>query len=235
MKELKLIDRVVVEIKGDGNEELKLSDIAYELRYIADQIEDGIRSGDEKESGKEYMWEHECKRYGGFRMGNRSLICDAYYGAKQTFEVCCVEREDLENRDFDTSKLTNDDMQRIADKAGDFILEGCDYWTGVVEAARYCGVPIKNNDSIRAHLDDILVDAETDTGGTSFHNQTLRELLEEIPTTLNELNITLDDDASVLDDILEECGIKPIVKNNNDVQEVIPDTNGVLNESSIRE
>lgn len=234
MKELKLIDRVVVEIKGDDN--ASIWNVAEQLRRIADMIEDGIEGGKYyPNEDTELLWEREHPENGGFRMGNRSLICDAYYGAKQTFEVCCVEREDLENRDFDTSELTNEDMQRIAGKAGDFILEGCDYWTGIVEAARYCGVPIKNNDSIRAHLDDILVDAETDTGGTSFHNQTLRELLEEIPTTLNELNITLDDDSSVLDDILEECGIKPIVKNNNDVQEVIPDTNGVLNESSIRE
>ena len=36
-------------------------------------------------------------------------------------------------------------MQRIAYKAGDFILEGCDYWTGVVEAARYFDVPTKEN------------------------------------------------------------------------------------------
>lgn len=217
MKELKLIDRVVVEIKGDGNEELKLSDIAYELRYIADQIEDGISSGDEEESGKEYMWEHECKHYGGFRMGNRSLICDAYYGAKEYFEVCSVSKEDIEQQGFDASGLDDDDMQRIASKQGDLITDCCDYWTALEGACEYWEVPRKNNDSIRAHLDDILVDDETDTGGTSFHNQTLRELLEEIPTTLNELNITLDDDVSVLADILEECGIKPIVKNNNDV------------------
>ena len=91
----------------------------------------------------EVLWEHESKGYGGFKIGARSLIRDAYYGAKHTFEVCCVEREDLENRDFDTSKLTAEDMERIAAKAGDLILEGCDYWTGVVEAARYWNVPTK--------------------------------------------------------------------------------------------
>lgn len=149
MKELKLIDRVVVEIKGNDN--ASVWNVAEQLRHIADLIEDGAIGGENSgciltEAEYELLWQREHKENGGFRMGNRSLICDAYYGAKQTFEVCCVEREDLENRDFDTSELTNEDMQRIAGKAGDFILEGCDYWTGVVEAARYYGVPTKEEE-----------------------------------------------------------------------------------------
>lgn len=145
MKELKLIDRVVVEIKGDDN--ASVWNIAEQLRRIADMIEDGRKGGQyNPNEDTELLWEREHPENGGFRMGRRSLICDAYYGAKQTFEVCCVEREDLENRDFDTSELTNEDMQRIAGKAGDFILEGCDYWTGVVEAARYYGVPTKEEE-----------------------------------------------------------------------------------------
>lgn len=145
MKELKLIDRVVVEIKGDDN--ASIWNVAEQLRRIADMIEDGIEGGKYyPNEDTELLWEREHPENGGFRMGNRSLICDAYYGAKQTFEVCCVEREDLENRDFDTRELTNEDMQRIAYKAGDFILEGCDYWTGIVEAARYCGVPTKEEE-----------------------------------------------------------------------------------------
>lgn len=104
MKELKLIDRVVVEIKGEGNEELKLSDVAYELRYIADQIEDGICSGDEEESSKEYMWEYECKRYGGFRMGDKSLIGMHYYGSEKKPKAISGELMDgiIEfNKDYD--------------------------------------------------------------------------------------------------------------------------------------
>jgi hypothetical protein len=149
-----LQDRVVLEVFG--KEECTPAYVAELLRQVADQIElDGRRGGSyddeyigepDKEEPYDIYWEHECKEYGGLRMGYRSLIRDAYYGAKQTFEVCCVEREDLENRDFDTSKLTNEDMERIAAKAGDLILEGCDYWTGVVEAARYWNVPIKEED-----------------------------------------------------------------------------------------
>lgn len=140
MKEFQLTDRVVVEVRG---EECSLEQVAATLRAVAEMIEQG-RKGGEFPIGNagDVLWEHECTDY-GFRMGNRSLIGDAYYGTKQTFEVCCVEREDLENRDFDTSKLTNEDMERIANKAGDLILEGCDYWTGVVEAARYWDVPTK--------------------------------------------------------------------------------------------
>jgi len=140
MKEFQLTDRVVVEVRG---EECSLEQMAATLRAVAEMIEQG-RKGGEFSIGNAggVLWEHECTDY-GFRMGRRSLISDAYYSTKQTFEVCCVEREDLENRDFDTSKLTNEDMERIANKAGDLILDGCDYWEGVVEAARYWDVPYK--------------------------------------------------------------------------------------------
>ena len=154
MKELKLIDRVVVEIFAEQGNEFSYQLIAEQLHMIADAIEEGRKGGNWHDEDltqlhgvdgvpMEVLWEHESKGYGGFKIGARSLIRDAYYGAKHTFEVCCVEREDLENRDFDTSKLTAEDMERIAAKAGDLILEGCDYWTGVVEAARYWNVPTK--------------------------------------------------------------------------------------------
>lgn len=152
MKDLKLQDRIVIEICGNGDGEYYPEFIEKLLSQIAFRIKDGDKGGslfwdsECSPANTEVLWEHECPNYGGFRMGSRSLIRDAYYGAKETFEVCCVEREDLENRDFDTSKLTNEDMERIANKAGDLILEGCDYWTGVVEAARYWDVPTKDDD-----------------------------------------------------------------------------------------
>lgn len=217
MKELKLIDRVVVEIYGDGD--MPLYDLANKLHLIADQIEDGIIGNSETEEGVELLWEHECQTI-GFKIGERSLIRDAYYGAKEFFDVCALSKEDIEKAGFDARKLDAYDMERIASRQGELIRDCCDYWTALEGACEYWELPRK--DSIRAHLYDILVDDETDTGGTSFHNQTLRELLEEIQSTLNEKNITLDDDVSVLDDILKECGIKPIVKNNDDIREVIP-------------
>lgn len=233
MKQLQLTDRVVVEVHA---EECTLEQMAAALRAVAEMIEQ-CRKGGEFPIGNKgnLLWEHESKDNGGFRIGNRSLIRDAYYGAKEFFEVCSVSKDDIEQAGFDSRKLSEEDMQRIASKQGDLITDCCDYWTALEGACEYWEVPRKDDDSIRAHLDDILVDDETDTGGTSFHNQTLRELLEEIPTTLNEMDITLDDDVSVLDDILKECGIKPIVKDNNDIHEVIPGTEGMLNELSIRE
>ena len=120
MKELQLIDRVVVEIKGEGNEELKLSDIAYELRYIADQIEDGISSGDEEESGKEYMWEHECKRYGGFRIGNKSLIGMHYYGSEKKPKAISDEL-------MDSIIEFNNDYDEQSEKIGEDIYTKTDF------------------------------------------------------------------------------------------------------------
>lgn len=149
MSKMKLIDRVVVEVLDAKCDDCPNSYVAARLREIADLIEVGVKGGNvakPEDKSLDVLWEHEMTRYGGFKMGASSIIRDTYYGAKQTFEVCCVKREDLENRDFDTSKLTAEDMERIAAKAGDLILDGCDYWTGVVEAARYWDVPTKDEE-----------------------------------------------------------------------------------------
>lgn len=90
MEQTKLIDRVVVEIMAQDGTELTARNIANQLRMIADEIEVGIKgnnytdedwTGDTTESkvGFEVLWEHECADYGGFRMGDDSLVHKAYY------------------------------------------------------------------------------------------------------------------------------------------------------------
>ena len=90
MEQTKLIDRVVVEIMAQDGTELTARNIANQLRMIADEIEDCIKgnnytdedwTGDTTESkvGFEVLWEHECADYGGFRMGDDSLVHKAYY------------------------------------------------------------------------------------------------------------------------------------------------------------
>lgn len=142
MNELKLIDRVVVEIKSEG--EPCPTDIANQLRLIALEIEEGCsgRSRSYK-NGCECLWQHETPEYGGFRMGNRSLICDAYYGAKEYYVVCSLSKDDIEQAGFDSSKLSEEDMQRIASKQGDLITDCCDYWTALEGACEYWEIPRK--------------------------------------------------------------------------------------------
>lgn len=86
MKQLQLIDRVVVEIRGEEgtSERLSLVHIANELRKVAEQIENGMK-GDEwveedirTHEHREVLFEHECTEF-GFRIGNKSLICQYYY------------------------------------------------------------------------------------------------------------------------------------------------------------
>lgn len=127
-------------------EECSLEQIAATLRAIAEMIEQG-RKGGEFPIGNagDVLWEHECTDF-GFRMGNRSLISDAYYGAKEFFEVCSVSKEDIEHAGFDSSKLSEEDMQRIASKQGDLILDCCDYWTALEGACEYWEVPRKDYD-----------------------------------------------------------------------------------------
>ena len=152
MKELQLIDRVVVEIRGEEGEKCSPFDIAQELRKIADRIDDCIKGDNELRTDPnngqhtELLWERECTAY-GFRMGNKSLIGMHYYGSekKDEFPVITLMREDLEQKGFDTSNLGDEWMEKIASKVGDILLDS-DYWDHLVWAAEYYKVPRKEED-----------------------------------------------------------------------------------------
>lgn len=150
MKELKLIDRVVVEIKSEENSQSRNTQMAALLQDVSEQILNGMKGNESLHTSPigihtEVLWERECTDF-GFRMGNRSLICDAYYGAKEFFEVCSVSKDDIEQAGFDASKLSEGDMQRIASKQGDLITDCCDYWTALEGACEYWEVPRKDDD-----------------------------------------------------------------------------------------
>lgn len=152
MKELKLIDRVVVEIRGEEGEKCSPFDIAQELRKIADRIDDCIKGDNELRTNPnnghhtELLWERECTAY-GFRMGDKSLIGMHYYGSekKDEFPVITLMREDLEQKGFDTSNLGDEWMEKIASKVGDILLDS-DYWDHLVWAAEYYKVPRKEEE-----------------------------------------------------------------------------------------
>lgn len=85
MNELKLIDRVVVEIKSEDTQKVSNEWIARQLEMVAQRIRDCYKGGTSDWEGNdipentELLWERECPDYGGFRMGNKSLICQYYY------------------------------------------------------------------------------------------------------------------------------------------------------------
>ena len=87
MKELQLIDRVVVEVRGEHGLNSNAEFIAEQLRDIAREIEEQGMKGSEilgkKENiAYEILWERECTAY-GFRMGDKSLIGMHYYGSEK--------------------------------------------------------------------------------------------------------------------------------------------------------
>lgn len=143
---MKLTDRIVVEIKGEQAGTYPPHFVAEQLRAIADAIETGTKGNNYTDCSHEILWEYECPEYGGFKMGNRSLISDAYYGAKEYFEVCSVSKEDIEKQGFDARALTKEDMERIASKMNDLVCEGCDYWNAVDGACEYWKVPKKDEE-----------------------------------------------------------------------------------------
>lgn len=62
---------------------------------------------------------------------------------------------------------------------------------------------------IKDHLDDILVDDETEYGGIIHPGETLGEFLEELNANKSEF-ISMYDDISVINKQLKDCGIKEI-------------------------
>ena len=122
MKDLKLIDRVVVEIRKDSLEELSAFELSMLLRSIADAIELGRKSNCSiHKNGVEVLWEHECPRYGGFKIvSDKSLISQYYYGSEpKPFVVSEEVRKDIEKwrEQYDIndgSGLTDGDLVDIA-------------------------------------------------------------------------------------------------------------------------
>jgi hypothetical protein len=87
MKELKLIDRVVVEIKSEDTQKVSNEWIARQLEMVAQRIMDCYKGGTSDWEGNdipentELLWERECTDF-GFRMGDKSLISMHYYGSE---------------------------------------------------------------------------------------------------------------------------------------------------------
>lgn len=60
--------------------------------------------------------------------------------------------------------------------------------------------------SVRPYLDTELEDDDTETGGTSFSGETVRDFIEETADDSDVGAIDLD----ILNDSLKECGIRPV-------------------------
>lgn len=151
MKELKLIDRVVVEIKCEEGSQSRNTQMAALLQDVSEQILNGMKGNESLHTSPigihtEVLWERECTDF-GFRMGNKSLISMHYYGSekKDEFPVITLMREDLEQKGFDTSNLGDEWMEKIASKVGDILLDS-DYWDHLVWAAEYYKVPRKEEE-----------------------------------------------------------------------------------------
>lgn len=159
MKELKLIDRVVVEIRGEEGEKCSPFDIAQELRKIADRIDDCIKGDNELRTNPnnghhtELLWERECTAY-GFRMGDKSLIGMHYYGSEpkpriikdDEFVVCYLTKSDIEQQHFDPSGIDDDTMESIASRMNEYLCEGVGYWDALDAACEFYDIPRKEDE-----------------------------------------------------------------------------------------
>lgn len=132
MKELQLIDRVVVEIKDAYVDDCTNEYVASVLRGIADQIVNGRKGGRySPDEGFEALWEHECPSYGGFRMGDKSLIAMHYYGSEpkpividpETIAKVVEWRKKMYEKDGDDMKYTDGELNEDAEVIMDSIVE----------------------------------------------------------------------------------------------------------------
>ena len=108
MKELKLIDRVVVEIKSEEGSQSRNTQMAALLQDISEQILNGMKGNESLHTSPigihtEVLWERECTDF-GFRMGDKSLIGMHYYGSEKKPKAISDELMDsiIEfNKDYD--------------------------------------------------------------------------------------------------------------------------------------
>lgn len=112
MKELKLIDRIVVEIMGE--QKCRPEFIAGQLHMIADAIEEGYKGNTGTDEDLytceqfEVLWEHECPEYGGFKIvGDKSLISQYYYHSELAPRIIS---EELSQRIRDYLDSFGDDL-----------------------------------------------------------------------------------------------------------------------------
>lgn len=86
MKELQLIDRVVVEIKSEEDSQSRNTQMAALLQDVSEQILNGMKGNESLHTSPtgihtEVLWERECTDF-GFRMGDKSLISMHYYNSE---------------------------------------------------------------------------------------------------------------------------------------------------------
>lgn len=117
MNELKLQDRVVLEIRCTDSTDRLCSDyIEEQLHKIAHAIHNGMKGDiwkdEDIDNGEvEIMWERECTSY-GFPIGKQSLICQHYYNSEKkraTIGDELMERIRDFNRDY------NDNEEKIGE------------------------------------------------------------------------------------------------------------------------
>lgn len=65
---------------------------------------------------------------------------------KEYFEVVSVSRADLDHKGFDTTNITDDDMERLAKKIGNAYLDD-GFWTDLVIIAEYMDIPRKETEN----------------------------------------------------------------------------------------
>lgn len=119
MKDLQLTDRIVVEFTTHDDNIPNNEFIAYNLRRIGSNIEDCCCGGSDKvedmQNGGEYhiLWEHESVSYGGFHMGDNSLVHDYYYDNKYSRDAAL--RSDIRDylSSFGDDELTPEQMQEL--------------------------------------------------------------------------------------------------------------------------
>lgn len=153
MKQLQLIDRVVVEIRGEEGFSLTPDQLKNMLQFIAHKIADEGMKGDnftDEYGGPEFevLFERECTAY-GFRMGDKSLIGMHYYGSEKKpriikddeFVVCYLTKSDIEQQHFDPSGIDDDTMESIASRMNEYLCEGVGYWDALDAACEFYDIP----------------------------------------------------------------------------------------------
>ena len=82
-----------------------------------------------------------------------STIFNMAQNAVESYPVVCMSKDDLEDKGFDTSNVTENEMEYMARKMGDTLVEEL-YWETLVFWAEQVDIPRKECDECEENDDD---------------------------------------------------------------------------------
>lgn len=147
------------------------------------------------------------KSYEGLKANNKVIVANDECGEfllvptemVDEFILTAISRADLKGRGFDADKLSDEDMQDIADNMADDYIEYGGYWEGLEDEAEKMGAK-KVHRILDTSFGEVMLKPKTDNG------ESFLEIYQgdNYDDYVGEISASIDDDEDDLLDQIEE-------------------------------